>query len=853
MIGDIVSPATTRSLILLAPLSGYLVPIERVPDPVFAQKMVGDGIALDPVSQSLVAPCDGEVVMLHPAHHALTLLTTGGIELLMHIGLDTINLKGQGFTPRVKNGDKVRAGAPLIDFDADYIATHAKSLLSMIVVTNPERVASFKAHAGLVACGQDPILELELAGEGAQGTAGAPAEPITSEALLISNTAGLHARPAAVLANVAKKFASEIWIQRGAERANAKSVTGLMNLDIRYNDKVNLVAQGADAQEALDTLAPLILSGLGEEGAAAPAPASRVVADIARPLPPRRSDDPNVLLGVTASPGFAVGNVFQVRHRDVAVAETAEDSEAEELKLASAIETSRRQLEALQYQLHGQADANKAAIFAAHQEVMDDPELHDLVRSAILKGKSAAFAWQQMINSQARQLAGMNNPLLAARAADVRDVGQRVMQNLTGIGPRRIDAPANSILVAEELTPSDTANLDRSKVLGFCTTLGSATSHAAIIARSLDIPAVAGIEPRVLDIPDGTPVILDGTRAALRLNPSAEEMAGLQTRQQRALAKKQADLQNAAAPAVTGDGCQVEVVANIGGLSDALKGVSLGGEGVGLLRTEFLFQDRETAPTEDEQFQVYGDIARALGPNRPLVIRTLDVGGDKPLAYLPIAKEENPFLGERGIRVGLNRPEVLRTQLRAILRAAGAGKLLVMFPMVATMSEWRAAKGMCDEERARLGVDPIPVGIMVEIPAAAVMAEQFAREADFFSVGTNDLTQYTLAMDRGHPKLAPQVDALNPAVLQLIALAVQGAQLHGKWVGVCGGVAGDPQAVPILIGLGVKEFSVSVPAIPAIKAQIRTLNMADCQQLAQKALSMDTAAAVRELVPDPWA
>jgi multiphosphoryl transfer protein len=859
MMNNTATPTLSRTLTLLAPLSGYLVPIKQVPDPVFSQKMVGDGIALDPLSESLVAPCDGEIIMLHPANHALTLATSDGIELLMHIGLDTINLKGQGFTPRVKNGDKVKAGAPLIDFDADFIATHAKSLLTIIVVTNPEHVVSFKSHAGAVISGQDPILELELKAGDAEASEKKPGELIgtsrstTSEAILISNSAGLHARPAAVLANVAKKFSSDIRVQRGDDKANAKSITSLLNLDIRYNDKVNLVAQGSDASEAISVLTTLIQSGLGEEGASAPAPASRIVAEIARPLPTRHSDDPNLLLGVTASPGLAVGIVFQIRHQDLAVPETAGNAEAEERKLADAIEMSRRQLEALQYQLHGQADANKAAIFAAHQEIMDDPELHDFVRSAILKGKSAAFAWQQMTNTQAEQLARMNNTLLAARAADMRDVGQRVMQNLTGIGPRKIDAPANSILIAEELTPSDTANLDRSIVLGICTTLGSATSHAAIIARSLDIPAVAGIEPRALEIHDGTPVILDGTRASLRLNPSVEEMARMKTRQDRQSTKKKADLENANAPAITTDGCQVDVVANIGGLSDAVKAVALGGEGVGLLRTEFLFQDRDTAPTEDEQCQAYSDIAKALGPGRQLIIRTLDVGGDKPLSYLPIAKEENPFLGERGVRVGLNRPEVLRTQLRAILRAASRGKLLVMFPMVATLAEWRAAKAMFDEERARLSVDPIPVGIMIEIPAAAVMAEQFAREVDFFSVGTNDLTQYTLAMDRGHPKLAPQVDALNPAVLNLIALAIKGAQAHNRWVGLCGGSAGDPQAVPILIGLGVKELSVSVPAIPAIKSQVRTLSLADCKKLAQKALTLDSAAAVRELVPDPWA
>ena len=852
MTSNPVPPNPPGALVLAAPLSGYLVPLERVPDPVFAQKMVGDGVALDPTSQTLVAPCDGEVVMLHPAHHALTLATAGGLELLMHIGLDTINLKGEGFAPRVKNGDKVKAGAPLIDFDADYVATHAKSLLSMIVVTNPERLASFKACHGLVVEGRDPILELQLLDGGAEAGAAAGA-PVTSAALLISNTAGLHARPAAVLANLAKPYASAIWLQRGESRANAKSVTSIMALDVRYNDKVNLVAQGPDAEAALAALAPQILSGLGEEGAPAPAPASRVVADIARPAPVRKSDDPNVLLGVTAAPGFAVGAVFQVRHQDVAVQETAADPEAEQRKLADAIEASKRQLEALQFQLHGQADANKAAIFAAHQEVLADPELQDSVRSAILKGKSAAWAWQQMINVQAEQLAKMNNALLAARAADLRDVGQRVLQNLTGIGPRKIDAPANCILVAEELTPSDTANLDRTKVLGFCTTLGSATSHAAIIARSLDIPAVAGIEPRALELPNGTPVILNGSQGTVRVDPSAEEMARLKARQEKVTARKQANLEHAAEPAVTTDGVRLEVVANIGGLAEAKAALAVGGEGVGLLRTEFLFLDRSIAPTEEEQYQTYAELARALGPERPLVIRTLDVGGDKPLPYLPIAHEENPFLGERGIRVGLNRPEVLRTQLRAILRAASVGKVLVMFPMIATLGEWRAARAVFEEERAALGVAPIPVGIMVEVPAAAVLAEQFAREADFFSVGTNDLTQYTLAMDRGHPKLAPNVDGLNPGVLHLIALAVQGAQQHGRWVGVCGGIAGDPQAVPILLGLGVKELSVSIPVIPAIKAQVRALSMAECKRLAQQALTLDTAAAVRELVPDPWA
>jgi phosphocarrier protein FPr len=407
--------------------------------------------------------------------------------------------------------------------------------------------------------------------------------------------------------------------------------------------------------------------------------------------------------------------------------------------------------------------------------------------------------------------------------------------------------PPNSILVAEDLTPSETANLDRERVLGFCTTLGGATSHVAILARSLDIPAVAGIDPRALDLPNATPVILDGSKGSLRLNPSAEEMERIHGRKERENVKRKADLERALEPAITVDGQRVEVVANIGGVADVGKLLPLGGEGVGLLRTEFLFMERTTPPTEDEQFENYRSIAQGLGKDRPLIIRTLDVGGDKPLAYLPIPEEENPFLGERGIRVGLDRPEILRAQLRAILRASEFGKVSVMFPMIGTLPELRDAKAIFNEECRRLGVEPIPVGIMVEIPATAIMAEQFAREADFFSVGTNDLTQYTLAMDRGHPKLAPKVDALNPGVLQLIALTVRGAHAHGKWVGVCGGVASDPVAVPILIGLGVDELSVSIPAIPAIKAQIRSLRLSDCKDLAGQALTLATAAEVRKL------
>lgn len=841
-------------LTLTAPLSGPLVPLERVPDPVFAQKMVGDGISIDPLDQCLRAPCDGQIAQLHPAGHAVTVTTPQGIEVLMHVGLDTVGLKGNGFTPKVRAGDSVRTGDALIDFDADYVATHAKSLLTQIVVTNSERVAAFTPRSGSVTVGRDVILELTLADTQAEAAVES-AKTITSEAILIPNPTGLHARPAAVLANLAKKFKADVRIQKGDRQANAKSVVAIMGLEIGQGDKVTLTAKGDDAEAAVETLTPLLWEGLGDEGCQpAPAPASIEISPSAAPAPRPRSEDPNLLIGVAASPGLAVGEVFQIRHQEIQVNETAEgDPQQERDRLDEAVNEAKVQLEALQARLHGERAADKAAIFAAHQELLDDPDLLDIAHSALAKGKSAEFAWHRAFTTHADRLANLRNELLAARANDLRDVGRRVLTLLTGAEPERQEPPANAVLVAEELTPSDTASMDRVKVRGFCTTLGGATSHVAILARSLDIPAVAGIEPRALELPNGTPVILDGGKGTLRLNPSPEDITRIRETQERLAARRQTEMAVAHEPAITLDGHRMEVVGNIGGLAEAEQVPGLGGEGVGLLRSEFLFLERSTAPSEDEQFETYKSIAEALGPDRPLIIRTLDVGGDKPLIYLPIPKEENPFLGERGLRIGLDRPEILRTQLRAILRAAAFGRIRVMFPMVGLLSELRDAKAMLEEERQRLGVKPIETGIMVEIPAAAIMAAQFAREVDFFSIGTNDLTQYTLAMDRGHPKLAPKVDGLNPSVLRLIAWTVEAAHTQGKWVGVCGGIASDPQAVPLLIGFGVDELSVSLPTIPSIKAQIRTLWLHECQDLARRALTLETAAEVRAYCPDPFA
>lgn len=839
-------------LSIMAPLSGVLVPLETVPDPVFSQRMVGDGIAIDPTSEVLLAPCSGEVIQIHPAGHAVTVRSNEGLEVLVHIGIDTVKLKGEGFEPLVEVGQSVEVGENLIKFSADLLAGKAKSLLSMIVFTNEDRIGKLHFKTGVVNAKADEIVTVELATESGDKVTDSHPE-LVSETIVVPNPTGLHARPSAVLANLCKRFDCKIQLQKDGARANARSVVGIMGLEVGRGDKIQLVVQGPQAEAAMEALVPQLKEGLGEEGA------TPVFVRGAEPtatpeepvnLPPRSGDE-SLLVGVAASPGIGVGTVYQLRESEIEVDENPAGSpEQERSDLKRAIGSSIRELEALVARLHGEADPSKAAIFAAHQELLEDPDLLDLSESSIAKGLSAGAAWKRAYQLHAERLANLRNELLAARANDLRDVGRRVLSKLVGLEEKPVDIPSGSILIAEDLSPSDTANLNREKVMGFCTTAGGATSHVAILARSLGLPAIAGIETRALDIEDGTKVILFGGRGQLKVAPSDNLIEAVRETQKKREVRRKAQLERAQEEALTTDGHRVEVAVNVGGVTEAEEAPNLGAEGVGLLRSEFLFLERSFAPTEDEQFENYSSVAKAMGKDKPIIIRTLDVGGDKPLPYLPIPIEENPFLGQRGIRVLLNRPEIFRPQIRAILRASEFGKMHIMFPMITTVSEFRAAKKAVREEEKKLGLGPVPVGLMIEVPAAAMCAEILAKEADFFSIGTNDLTQYTLAMDRGHPQLAAQIDGLSPAVLRLIKRTVEAAHGNDCWVGVCGGIAGEPQAVPILVGLGVDELSVGLPLIPSVKARIREYSLKECQELAAKALDMEDASEVRALCPD---
>jgi phosphocarrier protein FPr len=715
-----------------------------------------------------------------------------------------------------------------------------------------ENVERLRATGGRAEAGKTPVLEVRADGADGGGfvdpaaAGGQAAQKKVSDPIVIRNPAGFHARPAAVLVNSAKQFAADIRLNKNGKEANAKSVVSIMGLEVENSDSITVSATGPDADAALAKLVPLILSGLGESLSGAPV--KKAVAPPAAPPRPK-SDNPNVILGVSASPGIVTGQVFKLTADDIRVEEKGKGSDAEKTALLDAVNAGRKQLDYLQEELRRKGDKGRAAIFTAHTELLEDPELLDLTLKGIAEGRSAAFAWKASYTAQAESLSKLGNELLAGRANDIRDVGRRVLALITGEEAKAPDVPANAILIAENLTPSDTAGLDKTKVLGFATVGGSATSHVAILARSASLPAIAAVEERALDIPDNTTIILDGTKGEIRLNPSREDIERIAKIQTELSVRRKVELADAHKPATTTDGRNVKVVGNIGGAADAEEIPDLGGEGVGLLRSEFLFLQRETAPTLEEQAAVYTTVAKTLGAERDLVVRTLDVGGDKPLSYFPLPPEENPFLGVRGIRLNLVDENLLATQARAVLAAAPFTRLHIMFPMVATVEELRAARAVVLREKEALGVSaPVHIGIMIEVPSAAVLAEGLAKEADFFSIGTNDLTQYTLAVDRGNPRLAKMADGLHPAVLNLIAKTVEGAHKHGKWAGVCGGLASELEAVPVLVGLGVDELSVAVSAIPAIKAAVRRQSMTACRALANRALTALTAPEVRAMV-----
>ncbi|RMG97368.1 MAG: phosphoenolpyruvate--protein phosphotransferase [Chloroflexi bacterium] len=762
-----------------------------------------------------------------------------GVLVLMDLGSALLSAElAVEMLPPEKQERVALCAAPLVE--GTLAAVVQASVGGSLATVRREAEAALQAkRAQLGEYGQEEVVE---------GKTAVSPEPSVSQSVVIRNRLGLHARPAAQFVQTATKFAAEIFVQKGEQTANAKSINQVATLGVRQGEEVVICASGPDAETAVAALVALVAANFGESMADI---AGEEEETAARPRSQPHSDH-MPLQGVPASPGIAFAPAVRYQPRLPSVPRYhVENPAAEWQRLETAVMTARHEIETLFTQARQQFGEANAAIFEAHLLFLQDPDWLEAARTRIFAEKTnAEAAWQHVVEQTASRFHKLDDPYLRARANDVKDVGERVLRHLMAVElpPLTFDQPV--ILLAVELTPSDTARLDPENVQGICTELGGATSHTAILARSLGIPAVAGVQGVMAQVQDGDLVGLDGTTGEVWIRPQETAVAELRTRQARWDTTRKKILTIAHKPAVTKDDRRIEVAANIGGTHDAAVALEYGAEAIGLFRTEFLFLGRDEPPDEEEQTAVYRQIAQTM-KQRPIIIRTLDIGGDKPLPYLTTPAEQNPFLGQRGIRFCLAHPDLFLTQLRAILRANTEQNIKLMFPMISTLDELLAAKKLllqAKEEllQANIIVSPnLEIGIMIEVPAAVTIADQLAQHVHFFSIGTNDLTQYIMAADRGNAQVSQLVDPLHPAVLRHINATVKAAHKQGIWVGMCGELAGDPLATAVLVGLGLDELSMNAPAIPIVKQLIRHLTYSATRRLANRLLKMNSAASVR--------
>lgn len=842
--------------LIKAPLTGIIIPLNQIDDEVFSKKMAGDGIAIDPASQTLFSPFDGIVSFIHTAKHAITLKPDANpeIEILIHIGIDTVMMKGDGFKNFVKNGQKIKAGEKLIEFDLNQIIAKAKSPHTIILITNtvsqPEKYSIHLTPSsnGFVQALKTDLFSISTSENAVSINTSAQSKELFQQAIKCLVPSGLHARPASQITKIAMKNTDgEVQIIRNHQIANAKSLTSIISLGVSFGDEVQIMAYGKKAQDTVFEIASTLKNPAHEKSAA----------ETYQEFTPVTSQNLNgsEFSGISVSPGDSFGQTLVFRKNDIRIHSTqAKNSNADQelTKLSSALKKAQSSL--LQtISNFSSKESEKSNIYQAHLELLNDPEIFKLAQDQIKLNYSAEYSWQLAIDQTISILKSLKNEMMAERAHDVNDIGQKVLRVLLNIddekSAQKISTKSPTILIARSLVPSDMSLLDPQFIKGLVLIEGGASSHVAIIARSMGIPSITAVHEAVLSIQDGTSAVLLAKKGVLNTAPTQQEIERIKVSNVASEKENSIALSQAKTAAATTDGHHIEVFANIGKISESVKAIENGAEGVGLLRSEFLFLDRSTAPTEAEQTEQYQNVISSFNQDgkKDVIIRTLDVGGDKPLSYLKLPAEENPFLGIRGLRLSLKYPELFRSQIRSLLKVKPLTSLKIMFPMITTLEEVHQARKITQEEAAKLNVAIPKLGIMIEVPSAALIADTLAPYVDFFSIGSNDLTQYTLAIDRGNKDLAAMADGLHPSILHLIKMTCDAAKKHGKMVGVCGGIASDIPAIPLLIGLGVHELSVSVPSIPQVKSTIRKLNFKECEQLALECLKLPDAKSVREL------
>lgn len=839
----------SEPLIIGSPIRGWCDSLDDNPDMAFRQRLLGDGVSIDPIDKKVVAPCDGVIVNFPESRHAITIRADNGAEILIHIGIDTVGMCGEGFSGYAWEGDRVSRGQLLLSFDLGKIARSASSLRTPVVLLSNEmfQVRDIVA-AGLLDEG-DEIYRVVATPTRKRTPVDRVVEsaddaPQVERKIVVGLPHGIHARPAASVAAAIRTLHANVnLINSIGEQADARSPIAMMSLNIQHKQRIGIVASGKDAERALEKVASLLkpigsaVATAGHAGYCGESPAGTGGSQ-PRPVPGA------VLRAQSAAGGLAKGRSFLLRQWQPP-SQVSAKSVAEELRaLQGALDVAKRYFDG-----HVEARTGAAGEIASmHRILLDDVGLNADATLRIEQGRSAMEAWSAASEAAADLLRQADDVRMRERADDIVDVSRRVLRVLAGLKPAGvIELEEDTVLLAEVLLPSQLLEFDRGRVSGICTAAGGATSHVAIMAASMNIPMLTGAGSALLAIPDGTTLLVDAEAGELTVEPTDSTSVRFEEKVSTTNRFRLAAQARAHEECRTTDGIQILVKANIASLSDAKESVEAGADGCGLLRSELLFLDATEAPTEGEQLEAYQQIADVLG-DRPLTIRTLDAGGDKPVAYVNHAAEENPALGMRGIRLSLHEDELLKTQLKALYGVETKRPLQIMLPMVATVEEIEAVAeiaSVLDVDR-RVHVKP-EFGVMIETPSAALIADKLAEFVRFFSIGTNDLVQYALAMDRTLPSFSGRLDVLHPAVLKLISMAAAGAVYRDIPVSVCGGAAGDVLAVPLLIGLGIRELSMTPGLIPQQKARIREWKLLDCESLAREALTKGSAREVREL------
>jgi len=802
---------------LVAPIDGWLCGLDEVCDPAFSGGVLGAGLAIDPLGSLLCAPCPGTVLYIHPHGHAVTLKTTGGTEILLHVGIDSINAHESAFHPFVVAGQVVETGDRLIAFEASQVFRAAKSLITPIVALNGGRLNLIRT--GNVARGEDigELVEVLGAEQGQGGGAPVASEPSDAKAeVIVSLSHGLHARPAGQLVQLAASFASRVEILAKGKRSNAESVTELLALGVQGGERVGIEAFGADAEEA--------------------------VFEIGNLLRPSTKIETLQIKGITAVPGLVVAKTFALKEEMNDPPQCSSGVEAERSKLIAAIEKVEQILE------HEKRSAppELASILDAHLRLLRDPAIIQEAERLLAGNSSAPSAWRESIRQAREKIERIESAHLAGRAADVDDIGRRVLRALIGWTEPNWAAAKGRIVFGSDVSPADIKRLCDAGAVGLCLAGNGPTGHVSIVAATFGLPTVVAMGPELLQAACSKEVILDATKGLLNLQPTRQELSETKLAAKEEKAAKRAYHKRRHEPAKTLDGLGVRVQANIADAEEAAVARKEGAEGAGLIRTEFAFFAREAAPTLLDQERIYEAISRAL-PVMKLRFRTLDAGADKPLPFVSMPWAENPALGVRGIRVSRRATDLFDHQLTALLTAVPDEQLEIMLPMVNDLSDVEFAKERLALVQKRLGCDrKVPLGVMLETPASVFLVQQISTLCDFFSIGTNDLTQYVLAMDRNCGALSEEASHFHPAVIQAIKHICKNA--GNVPVSVCGSAAADPVFVSVAIGLGVSGFSVSPALVARTKAIIRHISARDCQVWAETASEQPTLGAVHAVL-----